>query len=208
MATDVEQFQTLLQTATDEADEAKAEKLLRKALALTNHHVGNVHRDRTWWRTERVRVAHRLAVIIERRDANEDALEMLRSVYADVVNCDDARLRMMVQHDFGRFLMARGILDVALDMLQGARQLAIDVHDARVLGAVTGNAVVVLGELVSGREVTVKVRDLAGRTLVERTTRCEADRITIDVRDLAAGTYVLECRYEGTTRSSALRIVR
>lgn len=139
MATDVEQFQTLMQTASDEADEAKAEKLLRKALALTKHHVGNVHRDRTWWRTERVRAAHRLAVIIERRDANEDALEMLRSVYADAVNSDDARLRMLVQHDFGRCLMARGILDVALDMLQSARQLAIELNDARVLGAVTGN---------------------------------------------------------------------
>ena len=93
MATDVEQFQTLIQTASDEADEAKAAKLRRKALALTNHHVGNVHRDRSWWRTERVRAAHRLAVILERRDANEDAVEMLRSVYADAVNCEDVRLR-------------------------------------------------------------------------------------------------------------------
>lgn len=139
MATDVEQFQGLMQAASDEPDDAKAEKLLRKALVLTNHHIGNVHRDRTWWRTERVRAAHQLAVLIERRDANEDAVEMLRSVYADAVSCDDVRLRMMVQHDFGRFLMARGVLDVALDMLQNARQLAAELNDVRVLGAVTGN---------------------------------------------------------------------
>lgn len=70
------------------------------------------------------------------------------------------------------------------------------------------NAVVVLGELVSGMEIAVKIRDLAGRTLVERTTRCEGDRLSVDVRDLAAGSYIIECRYNGTTRTSTLRVVR
>lgn len=70
------------------------------------------------------------------------------------------------------------------------------------------HAVVVLGELVSGMDVTVKVRDLAGRTLVERTSRCDDGRLLVDVRHLTAGTYVLECSYKGTTRTSALRIVR
>jgi len=70
------------------------------------------------------------------------------------------------------------------------------------------NVVVVLGELVSGIDVTVYVRDLAGRTLVERTTRTEGDRLSLDVQDLASGTYVIECRYGSVTRTSSLHVVR
>lgn len=139
MATDVDQLQALMQAATVGSNDAAAEKVLRKALALTNHHVGNVHRDRSWWRTERVRVAHQLAIILERRDANEDAVEMLRSVYADAVNGDDVTLRMLVQHELGRILLVRGVLDVALDILQHAHRLALDLQDMRVLGATTAN---------------------------------------------------------------------
>ncbi|MDZ4744554.1 MAG: tetratricopeptide repeat protein [bacterium] len=139
MATDVEQLEALQQAASDEQDEAKAEQMLRKALALTNHHIENVHRDRSWWRTERVRASYKLAVLLDRRDANEDALEMLRSVYTDAVNGDDRVLRMMVQHEFGRILLIRGVLDVALDILVQAHALATDLHDTRVLGTTTGN---------------------------------------------------------------------
>lgn len=72
----------------------------------------------------------------------------------------------------------------------------------------TDNAVVVLGELVSGMDVAVKIRDLAGRMLVERTTRCENDRITVDVSTLASGTYLVECSYTGAVRTAKLNVQR
>ncbi len=96
-------------------------------------------RDRSLWRTHWIRAALRLAELLERKESAREALEVLQPLIHELDACDDADLVMRTKQELGRYLMIRGDLDIAMDLLQQALRDAEVLNNTAVASAASGN---------------------------------------------------------------------
>ncbi|MBK6760822.1 MAG: hypothetical protein IPG73_08990 [Ignavibacteria bacterium] len=135
--TDAERFTELLSRA--EVHEETAIQSLAAAVALARDRMKGAQRDRSLWRTHWIRSALRLAELLERKESAREALEVLQPLIHELDACDDADLVMRTKQELGRYLMIRGDLDIAMDLLQQALRDAEVLNNTAVASAASGN---------------------------------------------------------------------
>jgi tetratricopeptide (TPR) repeat protein len=135
--TDSERFAELLSLA-DEHEETAVQSL-KSAVVLARERMKGAQRDRSLWRTNWIRSALMLATRLERHESTREALEVLQPVMHELDACDDADLVMRTKQDLGRYLMIRGDLDLAMDLLQQALRDAEALNNVAVASSASGN---------------------------------------------------------------------
>lgn len=113
---------------------------LCRLLDLANHHVQNVSRDKGRWKELRVRILIQQALVSESAYGVEKALHSIRMALNGIDADVGFGTRLRVQMLHGKYLMAAGKLDLALEVLMAVwKEAEGDSSHADVAAATAGN---------------------------------------------------------------------
>lgn len=132
-------FEGLLKDAAKEQRWKQRAALYHSALAFANKHLKKSLRDRQYWVLGKLQAQTLYAVALDNLGDSEPALKLLSSSYREIKNTTDIDTIGMVLVEYGRVLMHKGMLNVAITILSEAREVLSANPRHPKLAAVYGN---------------------------------------------------------------------